>query len=568
MKPSIQKKIIALMKKTTRHLGWLGGLLFFITSCAPSAPPAANRLESGDHSGAAASGAGSPAATATPTSFEPSETAQLPVRFQRPNYLLAEPTATQLSSQKEEKYVIQVGADISSTAGPVPLRDILRRLGGLKNMNISWASDVDQYQPVDVDIRAEDDFFKAIDDLLRQVDYFHEIQGNTIIVKYKETRKFHIAMPFLTTTYSTGVGGDVLGSAGESNIVGNIKMTSENNIFDVWQNISTNLDQILEIWSQPSPSLAPPTDSEDGQAAPPPVVIRTSRSGKGYYSIDRPVGMITVTAPRPLLEKAANYLENLKKQLYRQVSIEAKILEVTLDDGSSKGINWANVIGNVHVDFQVFGPQGIIYAPGTSERVISQVRTRGSLPFGDFAGGNPFTAIIDAIEQHGQTKVLANPKLSVMNGQPALISVGDNVRFIDKVESQAKEGVITYSVSTSSIMSGLGLSVVATIMDNDEVILNLTPVTSQLEEPMRMVTVGLGSVMLPRVRLREMSTMVRIKDGGMLVVGGLIDEADATKEVRVPMLGSIPVFKRFFNHESKTKRKTELIILLRPQIIL
>jgi MSHA type pilus biogenesis protein MshL len=560
MKPSIQKKIIALMKKTTRHLGWLGGLLFFITSCAPSAPPAANRLESGD-SGAAASAAGSPAATATPTSFEPNETAQLPVRFQRPNYLLAEPTATQLSSQKEDKYVIQVGADISSTAGPVPLRDILRRLGGLKNMNISWASDVDQYQPVDVDIRAEDDFFKAIDDLLRQVDYFHEIQGNTIIVKYKETQRFHIAMPFLTTTYSTGVGGDVLGSTGESNIVGNIKMTSENNIFDVWQNISTNLDQILEIWSQPSPSLVPPTNSEDGQAVPPPVVIRTSRSGKGYYSIDRPVGMITVTAPRPLLEKAANYLENLKKQLYRQVSIEAKILEVTLEEGSDKGINWANVLGNVHLDFEVFGPQGQIF-PRTY-RGISKISTRGSLDM-----GNPFTAIIDAIERHGRAKVLANPKLSVMNGQPALISVGDNVRFIDKIESQANDGgVLTYTISTSSIMSGLGLSVVATIMDNDEVILNLTPVTSQLEEPMRSVTIGQGSVMLPRVRLREMSTMVRIKDGGMLVVGGLIDESDATRDTRVPVLGSIPLFKRLFKHENKSKRKTELIILLRPQII-
>jgi general secretion pathway protein D/MSHA biogenesis protein MshL len=548
------------MSKSMRNFGWLGALVLLVAACAPSPPPAQQLAPERPIARAAEAEKGSLTREAGAAAIL--EPVQLPVRFQNPNYLLNEPEGFQALGQ-EEDVVLQVGADISSTTGPVPLRDILKRLAALKNMNISWASDVDQFGQVDVDIRAEDDFFEAIGHLLRQVDYFHEAQGNTIIVKYKETKRFHLAMPFLTSNYSTGVGGDVLGSAGsEANIVGNLQLTSQDNKFDIWDNIKANIDQILEIWSEPAPSSEISAETPAGeQSQPSPRPANMVRSGKGYYSIDKPIGLITVTAPRPLVEKVENYIENLKKQLYRQVSIEAKILEVALEDGSTKGINWTDVISNVNIDFQLFGPNGLIYAadPGAQlGRAVQQIST----------SSNPFTLVLDAIEQQGRTKVLANPKLSVMNGQPALISVGENVRFIDKIESDANEGgVVTFTVTTASIMSGLGLSVVATIMDNDEIILSLTPVTSQLEEPIQSVTIGAGTVMLPKVRLREMSTMVRIKDGGMLVVGGLIDESDSTTNTKVPILGDLPGINKLFKSETKTKNKNELIILLRPQII-
>jgi MSHA type pilus biogenesis protein MshL len=543
------------MNKTIRQIGQLGALLVFLTSCASTQPPPAQHPARGGDLYA-------PLPATSSEGASQGEDTQLPVRFQRPNYLLSETAADKPNKVERENFVIPVGADLSSTVGPVPLRDIMRRLANIKNMNVSWASDVDQYLLVDVDIRAEDDFFRSIDNLLRQVDYFHEVQGHTIIVKYKETRRFHIGMPFLVTTYETGVGGDVLGGAknlSDDAIKGNIKLYSEKNTFDLWTNIRTNLDQILDIWSEQasSPPPAKENDQADKDKDTPPPVVRKPSSSKGYYNIDQPIGMVTVTAPRPLLEKVESYLENLKKQLYRQISIEAKILEVSLEEGSTKGINWADVISNVHIDFQLFGPQGILY-PGNN-RFISQISTPD----------NPFTIILDAIEQQGRTKVLANPRLSVMNGQPALISVGENVRFISDIQSSVDRdsGVVTYTTSTASVLSGLGLSVVATILENDEIILSLTPVTSQLEEPIQAVQIGQGVIMLPKIRLREMNTLVRIKNGGMLVVGGLIDQTDQTRNTKVPILGDIPLFKRLFKSESKYEKKTELIILLRPQLI-
>ncbi|MEW6221485.1 MAG: pilus (MSHA type) biogenesis protein MshL [Thermodesulfobacteriota bacterium] len=511
-------------------------------------------------------------APAKPRPAEPIQEAGLPVRYLRPAYVTRdnESKKDELATEAD-RVVIRVGADISSAQGPVPLRDIMKRLAALKSMNVSWASDVDQYALVDVDIRAEDDFFTAVDNLLRQQDYFHEVQGNTLVIKYKETRKFHIAMPFLASTYDSGVGGDVLGSSGKTgSMTGAIRLTSEGNTFDVWDNVKTNLDQILQIWTEeapaaaPAPVAAPPTPGQAPAAAAPaaPAAPSPRPSGKGYYSIDKPIGLITVTAPRPLVEKVATYLDSLKAELYRQVAIEAKIVEVTLDSTDKTGIDWSELLDGFNVTLTFGGAGGQIYPnQGVGGRLVSGV---------SIGPDSSFTAFLNALQEQGQTRVIANPRLSVLNGQPSLISVGDNVTFIDKVtkSTSSDTGEVTFTVSTSSVMSGLGLAVTATILDDQEVILSMTPVTSQLTLPIEYRTFGGDSeVGLPQVRLREMATTVRVRSGEMLVVGGLIDSSDDDDESKVPVLGDLPLVDKLFKVETEVKTRRELIILLRPRII-
>lgn len=503
---------------------------------------------------------------------------QLPVRYQQPTFLLNEKSADEaLGLAKGGDITIPVGADISSTAGPVPLRDILKRLAALKGMNISWGSDVDQFAMVDFDIKAEDDFFQAIDNILRQVEYFHDVQNNTIIVKFRDTRKFHIAMPFLTSTYNTGVGGDVLGASGDtkSNIIGNMQLTSEKNTFDIWSNIQGNLDQILDIWDETAPVTETAEastrrdnegDSDSREKTRVKAVRVKNKNAKGYYTIDKPIGLITVTAPKPLLEKITLYVDNLKAELFRQISIEAKIVEVELTESSEKGVNWDKILNDpgINFKFQMFGNGGVLY-PG-SNRVVSELSMT-----------SPLNMVLKAIETQGETKVLANPKLSIMNGQPAMISIGDNITYIESVESKTdgNTGTVTYTVNTSSILSGLGMSVVAVIMENNEIVLSLTPVTSKLQptqdgEDIRYETFGIGDfnkVGLPKVQLREMNTVVRVKDGETLVIGGLIDNAESNTDLKVPFFGKLPLINRLFKNETKSKSKKELVILLQPKII-
>lgn len=572
------------MKKKTQNVVALfvcaAICLLLTTACAPAANTATTTQD--------------PMATkaSAPTKQAKSlEAGQLPVRFQKPAYMLGETSAQNIGTAGVEGITIPVGADISSNTGPVALRDIMKRLAALKGMNISWASDVDQLAVVDVDIRAEDDFFKSLDNILRQKDYFHEVQGNSIVVKYRETRKFHVAMPFVKSSYATGVGGDVLGgSATTSGLKGNIQLTSEKNEFDIWTNISTNLDQILGIWEETTTTPPPATTTTAtgaaavaAAAAPPPTATTTTtrnvKAGTGYYSIDKPIGLITVTAPRPLVERIAVYLDNLKSELYRQISIEAKIVEVAIDDSENRGIDWTNFLSGKGLDISLFGTpevagagaastfNGIIYDPNRD------LRGRGVSNIA--ISGNPFSVALNFLDTQGHSNVLANPKLSIMNGQPGLITAGDSVKYIDKVESRvdATTGAVTYTITTATLMSGIGMSVIATIMENDEIILNLTPVTSKLDGNAVEYIIGWGGqIGVPRIKLREMNTTVRIKSGQVVVIGGLIDNADDTgsgsnKSNKVPFLGDIPILGNLFSKTYKATKRSELVIMLQPKIL-
>lgn len=564
--------------------------------------------------------------------LEAAKSAALPVKYQTANYLVDKSASEDISIAEEGK--LKVGARITSTKGPQPLWDIVKRLVSLKGMNVSWASDVDKNVLVDVDINANDDFYQALDNMLRQVDFYHEIQGNTIVIKYKETRQFQIAMPFTKQTYSTGTGGDVLGSrssaqsSSNSNVEGTIKLTSKENEFDIWENIKLNLDTILQIWTyrregetvvketevvdkdaregSRSYSAAGKTDaSKDAKSEEKGAVLEDVKDkadkkvagGQGYYLIDKPVGLITVTAPRPVMEKIDAYITSLKKSLYNQISIEAKIIEVQLNDISSIGINWTSVLKNFKISGIATYGQRVLDSAGEATKyglvepfVYNNSDVTGPITYldanktsyiktinpGQFVSNvmledGAFDIFLNALNEQGDTKILSNPKISVMNGQPSLITVGRNVTYIDSIESKidSETGIVTYTVATERVLSGVGMALTATVLGNNEVIMNLVPITSELHEPIEYRDVGNlgGTVGLPIVNVREMSTTVKVKDGEMLVIGGLISETEQTKGEFAPVLGDVPFLKYLFGWEEKQHLKRELIILLRPRII-
>jgi len=471
----------------------------------------------------------------------------LPVRFQKPSYLIKDIGVADGDAGVDDELTLRVGADISTTAGPVTLRDIMKRLASLHNMNVSWASDVDQYAYIDVDIRANDDFFIALENMLRQVDYFYELKGNTIIIKFKETRKFHVALP-----------PRIKGQANINTSGGTTTNTDSDN--SRWEIIRGNLAQILDIWAQrykPPPSAMPSDEDEEEGAAPlPPQGATITQTTSGFYSVDPSLGLITVTAPRPLLDKVGIYVDTLKEEMYKQISIEAKILEVTLSKSSEKGIDWSGLLKDSAFNFNVnFGTGGQIYpdSGGFIDTITLAAKS--------------FDLVLDALEEQGSTKVLANPRISVMNGQPAVIYVGDNVTYISEVETTTDEGVVTTAATTAQVVSGLRLEVYATIMSDDEIVMSIIPMISQLEEPIEYRQFGLNQVGLPFVRERTMNSIVRLHNGEMLIVGGLISSVETDEGSNIVGLGKLPGLKYIFGNKADALVRKELVILLRPRII-
>ncbi len=550
------KKMLGKKSMLAKKKILLGGValsaLLILFGCASKSTQQSSEMEAPAAAGAAV--AGEPRENATqPVHSESTPAVQaegaptaLPVRFQKPSYLIKDTGLGEGAADMDEELTLQVGADISTTAGPVPLRDIMKGLASLHNMNVSWASDVDQYVYIDVDIRANDDFFIAIENMLRQVDYFYELKGNTIIVKFKETRKFHVALP-----------PRIKGQANINTTGGTTTNTDSDNTR--WEIIKGNLAQILDIWAQrykPPPSAMPSEEDEEGEVPLPPQGATITQTSSGFYSVDPSLGLITVTAPRPLLNKVQIYVDTLKEEMYKQISIEAKILEVTLEKSSEKGIDWSGLLKDSAFEFNVsFGDGGQIYPDDAN--FIDTINL----------GAKSFSLVLDALEEQGSTKVLANPRISVMNGQPAVIYVGDNVTYISQVETTADEGVVTTSATTAQVVSGLRLEVYATIMSDDEIVMSIIPMISQLEEPIEYRQFGLNQVGLPFVRERTMNSIVRLNNGEMLIVGGLISSVETDAGSNIVGLGKLPGMKYLFGNEADAVVRKELVILLRPRIL-
>ena len=504
---------------------------------------------------------------------------ELPTRFQNPTYLLSE-MDTGAGSGFEDDIIIPIGADISSNTGPVALRMIMKKLAVLKGMNVSWANDVDQGALVDVDIRAEDDFFESIDNLLRQLDYFHEVDGNSIIVKYRQTKVYHLALPYMTPTYEIAVGGNVLGGEGTEaagDLEGTILLKSkgrDDQVFDVWKNVENNLAEILSLYEETSrrdtivlTDTESDTPSDDGpwlekdnaskkKSAEEVVAMQRTKSkgALGQVTYDKPLGIITITAPRGVLERTDSYFKTLKKELYRQVTIEAKIVEVELTEDNRTGINWDSLLSNANfdftLDFQKLNP--LYHSAGIQNRFLT-------------LADKDFSLLLDLIEEQGHTELLANPKITVMNGQPAVINVGESVQYVSEVESTVSDnGTVTQTPTTSQVFSGLGLGVIANILD-DEVILNLTPIESEITAFNDFTFAG-TTLTLPTVAVREMNTLVRVKNKDILVIGGLISSRNSYDESGIKGLKNLAYGSKFFKQDGVESRKRELVIMLRPVI--
>lgn len=434
---------------------------------------------------------------------------------------------------------------VSITARNTPLRDMLYTIAEAVNLNLVMEQGVNPELPITMtlsNVVVED----ALNIIFNSLDYFYSIKNNVLIVKAVDTRIFELGLPPVIQEYQTDIGGDILGgssSAGsQSAIKGAVssKSTSDKVSFQFWDSLEKSLATLF------------PATSATGS------ISLTS------FTVNRMTGTIMVTASKRELEKVENYINNLKKVLNRQVLIEARIVEVQLSEGLKYGIDWSFI-----EDWQGVGSLNI----GPSN--FSSVVTSSGPKFQISVTGRNFTSLLYALQEQGDVKTLSNPRISILNGQTALLSVGRNTSFISRVETttttaEGSSPTVTYTVETNSVLSGVIFGLIPFINEKGEITLTITPIVSNLVQ-LSAQTVGSGSnsveIKLPTVDLREMSSTVKVMDGQMVVIGGLIDKKEELTEDKVPLLGDIPVIGKLFTRVDKSSTKTELVIMLIPRIL-
>lgn len=313
---------------------------------------------------------------------------------------------------------------------------------------------------------------------------------------------------------------------------------------------------------------------------------------KGRSVVISPMsGVIVVRAMPDELKNVTAYLKASQISIERQVILEAKIVEVQLNDSFQSGVNWAAFKNspNSRTSIGQIAPGGTLAPSGSLVGGANQgantltASMLGTItPGANMAGGSAtgsliglafqtsnFAALLDFLESQGNVHVLSSPRIATLNNQKAVLKVGTDEFFVTNVSTTTTAtgvgSVTTPSVSLQPFFSGIALDVTPRIDENNEIILHVHPSVSLVSTVTKTVNTGLGgSLVMPLASssISETDSIVRARDGQIVAIGGLMRQATFDDQSGLP---GMP--KAVFGQTNKRMEKRELVILLKPTVV-
>ncbi|BCK02136.1 pilus (MSHA type) biogenesis protein MshL [Vibrio cholerae] len=286
-------------------------------------------------------------------------------------------------------------------------------------------------------------------------------------------------------------------------------------------------------------------------------------------------GVLTLRAYPDEIRQVNEFLGISQQRMHRQVILEAKILEVTLSDGYQQGINWS----------KAFSSNGANYKLGTGIAKDSNGNPiTSALPgldaIGSLLGGQSnvvissgsFDAVISFMATQGDLNVLSSPRVTASNNQKAVIKVGTDEYYVTDLSSVVGSGdnaQASPNITLTPFFSGISLDVTPQIDDQGNVLLHVHPAVIEVEQQTKKILYRSEEIELPLARssIRESDSVIRAKDGDVVVIGGLMKSNTVDQVSKVPFLGDVPALGNLFRNTTKLTQKTELVILLKPTVV-
>lgn len=343
----------------------------------------------------------------------------------------------------------------------------------------------------------------------------------------------------------------------------------------------------------PQQAAAPTAAQQQASTTPPSLTVQTPTGSsddeaeeyKASYTLNRQAGIISVYAPQRQQKQIAKYLEEVKKRVSSQVLIEARVLEVNLSDEYAAGIDWntVNLINNSS------GLGNLSFNGSFLKGTLTPALSGSS--FGVNYASEDLTLAIDAISRFGTVHAVSSPRMTVLNNQMAILNVAENIVFfkvdVTAGQSQVVDGGTinqppTVTTEARTVPEGLIMTVMPSIdLDTQEVVLALRPTLTRITTSIPDPAIPLGFAfqrldpadygdpqsLVPQVAVQEMDSVVRLKSGSVLVMGGLMSDRTTGEEVGVPVLSDIPLLGAAFRSHNDKISKTELVIFLKATII-
>lgn len=325
-------------------------------------------------------------------------------------------------------------------------------------------------------------------------------------------------------------------------------------------------------------------------------------NGEGRAVIASPqTGTVAVRAMPEELRHVDAWLKATRVAVERQVMLEAKIVEVELREGYQSGIDWSRVgdrgaIGQTSVNPSIPSGVSTIINPLVSNTRNLPVLSTGTqtpgwsdlIPLPSAGGGafglalskGGFQALLSFIESHGDTQILSSPRIATLNNQKAVLKVGTDDYFITGISGSNTSNATSSTGTTGTtnqiptltltpFFSGVALDVTPQI-DNDMITLHIHPSVSAVTEKIKQVDLGsIGNFRLPLASssVNESDTVVRIPDGQIVAIGGLMQMEASRRGSGLPGADSNPITSMLFGNRANSGRKRELVVLIKPSII-
>lgn len=292
----------------------------------------------------------------------------------------------------------------------------------------------------------------------------------------------------------------------------------------------------------------------------------------GHQVISTPdAGVLLVKASGEQLRAVEDYLRRTQLIMDRQVIIEAKILEVALNESFQQGVDWTyleKITDKVSAD----GSAKRFFQGDLNSQLLTSPKVGGvfsaSLQVSDFNG------LIELLGLQGNVQVLSSPRISTVNNQKAVIKVGTDEFFVTDIDFDQNNGSssstnnTTTSVELTPFFSGISLDVTPQISEAGDIILHVHPAVSNVVDQQKIITIADRDVTLPLAQstVRETDSIVKAQSGQIVVIGGLIQHSSEDNNASVPWLSDIPWIGEVFKQKRFSSKKSELVILLRPVV--
>ncbi|MBA4750422.1 MAG: hypothetical protein H2057_07395 [Alphaproteobacteria bacterium] len=394
-------------------------------------------------------------------------------------------------------------------------------------------------------------FKEALQQICRAAGLRYRLQGGGLQIEkdtpFVKTHSIQFLSLIRESTNRISIATDVFSSIdGKQNELdnGSNTMLTGTSKTDFWDDLKKNLGLILQ---------------EEGPQTSEP------------FSLHAQAGLLSVLGTQAQQEKIAQYLDTLQKAASTQVLIEAKIVEVNLKNEFKSGINWQSLKG----DFALQAPLGSITTPGPFNPEATPPRNIFTIG----GHGNHLTGLLSFMQHFGTVRTLSNPRLTVINNQAAVLKVATNRVFFRinydrdysfENSSREREHV---SSEIQTVPIGLVMVVQPSInLQNGSIVMTVRPTISRVvgekaDPAVSIVSKQSQVSLIPEIQVREMDSVFQLMSGGMVLMGGLMEEHAAHDQNGVPGVSDLSLLGNLFKGKEDERSVSELVIFLRATII-